>query len=76
MTTLDRGVHDTDSSIRTMSVWEAASTLDMPVGQVYALCEVGTLAYVRRQIHVLQTAVEMLDNGTSEGSAAVEALPG
>ena len=47
----------------TTTIWEAATALDMPVGQVYALCEVGTLACVRpgRQIRVLRTAVELLD---------------
>jgi excisionase family DNA binding protein len=48
-----------------MSVWEAATALDVPVGQVYALCEVGTLAYVRpgRQIRILRSAVGLLDAG-------------
>ena len=33
------------------------------MGQVYALCEVGTLAYMRpgRQIRILRTAVELLE---------------
>ena len=36
--------------------------LAMPVGHVFALCEVGTLAYMRpvRQIRVLGTAVEQV----------------
>ena len=46
-----------------MTVWEAATALDMSIGQVYALCEVGTLAYMRpgRQIRILRTAVELLN---------------
>ena len=48
----------------TTTIWEAATALDMPLGLVYALCEVGRLAYVRpgRGIRVLRTAVELLES--------------
>ena len=62
----------------TMTVWEAASALDVPVGQVYALCEVGTLAYVRpgRQFRVLRSAVELLDAPAGETEPLTERIRG